>query len=178
MNTSITLASFRQKCLPPSRLLQAFLVLFLVWPAVALASSVGQPAPFFKLSGADKKTYQLDDFKNKIVFVNFWASWCTPCRKELPLLDKLQEQYSDLVVLAINVDSEQENAEQFIKDHSIKSLVLYDEDTSVVSSFGAPAMPSSYILDQSGVIRFSNYGFNLKKDPEKWQKQISTLLQN
>lgn len=178
MDTPHTAVSFRQKFLPPSHYLQLFLALFVAWPTVTLAASVGQQPPFFELSGTDQKVYRLQDFKNKIVFVTFWASWCPPCREELPLLDKLQEQYDELVVLAINVDSEQENADQFIEEYNIKSLVLYDPQTRVVSSFGALAMPSSYIVDQNGIIRFSNYGFNLNKDPEKWKKQISTLLQN
>jgi len=154
-----------------------FLAFVSVLPTLSLAAAVGNPAPSFSLPGVDHKKYQLEDFKNKVVFVNFWASWCTPCREELPLLDKLQEQYEDLVVLAINIDSEKENADEFIEKHRIKSLVLYDPETNVVSSFGAIAMPTSYILDKEGIVRYSNYGFNLKKDPSKWQKQITAILQ-
>lgn len=155
-----------------------FSVVLLLLPTILFAEVLGKPAPLFNLTGFDQQNYQLEDFKNKIVFVNFWASWCTPCRKELPLLDKLQEQYDDFVVLAINIDNEKKNADKFIKEHDIESLVLYDPDTQVVASFGAIAMPSSYILDQNGIVRYSNYGFNLKEDPKKWRNQISTLLQN
>jgi len=168
--------SFIQKSFHPSLLQQMLLVFCLVLPAVTFAVSVGEPAPFFKLEGSDERFYGLDEFKDKVVFVNFWASWCTPCRKELPMLDQLQAKNKDVVVLAINIDSERENAKQFLEEFKIKSLVLFDPETDVVSKFGAVAMPSSFILDGEGVVRYSHYGFNPKKDPGKWQKEISSLL--
>jgi len=177
MNSKTTITAPPQKIFRPSHLTKILLVLCLVCPAVTLAATVGQPAPFFELEGVDNKTYQLNDFKDKIVFINFWASWCTPCRKELPMLDQLQDKFDNLIVLAINVDSERENADQFLKQHKIRSLVLYDPQTTVVSSYEAVAMPSSYILDQNGIVRYKHYGFNAKKDPVKWSQEVSSLLQ-
>lgn len=165
----------QQKVLLPS-LMRAFLLFCLALPAAAKAVAVGEPAPFFELEGLQQKTYTLKDFENKVVFVNFWASWCSPCRKELPLLDKLQTKYKDLIVLAINIDSEKQNAMDFLQNYKVKSQVLFDPTTNVVSRYGAIAMPTSYILDQRGVVRYSHYGFNPKKDPSKWDSEVMSLL--
>ena len=154
----------------------ALLLIALVSSTLTYAASVGDPAPFFELEGRADSTYRIDDFKNKVVFVNFWASWCAPCRKELPLLDQLQSKHHDLVVLAINIDSEKVIAEQFLEKYKIKSLVLFDPDTEVVASYGAIAMPTSFILDKKGIIRYSHYGFNAKSDPEKWDAEVNSLL--
>lgn len=158
------------------RAIYALLLAVLLSPSLTHAVSVGEPAPFFKLDGVENSSYTLNDFKNKIVFVNFWASWCSPCRKELPLLDELQTRYNDFIVLAINIDSERESAEKFLKKFDIKSLILFDPATDVVSKYGAIAMPTSYILDQNGVIRYSHYGFNAETDPTKWDTEIRSLL--
>ena len=172
----MTLVSPYQEIFQSSLLLKILLSFCLAWSTVTYAVSVDEPAPFFKLEGADKNTYQLNDFKDKIVFINFWASWCTPCRKELPMLDQLQDKFENLIVLAINIDSERENANQFLNEYKINSLVLYDPNTEVVSNYGAVAMPSSYILDQNGIVRYKHYGFNAKKDPIKWSQEVSSLL--
>ncbi len=173
----MTITSPPQKIFRSSRLTKTLLILCLAWPTVTLAAAVGQPAPFFKLEGADNNSYQLNDFKDKIVFINFWASWCTPCRKELPMLDQLQDKFDNLVVLAINIDRDIENANQFLEKYKIRSRVLFDPQTNVVSSFGAVAMPSSYILDQNGIVRYKHYGFNSEKDTIKWSQEVSSLLQ-
>jgi len=165
-----------QKLLSSSLAVKALLLLVLVSSTVCHAVSVGEPAPFFQLEGAENKIYRLEDFKDKIVFVNFWASWCPPCRKELPLLDQLQSRYDNLVVLAINIDDDREAAQQFIEQYNIKSLILYDPNIEVVSRYKAIAMPTSYILDEKGIIRYSHYGFSAKSDPAKWDEEITSLL--
>ena len=152
------------------------LLISLVSPTSAFAVKVGEPAPFFELPSVENSAHRLEDYKSKVVLVNFWASWCSPCRKELPLLDKLQAKHDDLVVIAINIDSEKENALQFLRQYKVKSLVLFDLLTEVVAQYGAMAMPTSYILDKQGVIRYLHYGFNADKDPIKWESEIAALL--
>lgn len=166
----------KQKLFNPSLFVKTLLFLALAVPAVCHAVSVGEPAPFFKLKGIQNKIYQLKDFKNKVVFINFWASWCSPCRKELPLLDELQARYKDLVVLAINIDEDKEIAEQFIQQYHIQSLVLFDSKIEVVSQYEAVAMPTSFILDGDGIVRFLHYGFNFKTDPAMWDREVLRLL--
>lgn len=168
--------SLEQKLFMPSLLVKTLLFIALVLPTVCHAVSVGEPAPFFALKDVKNKLHKLKDFENNVVFINFWASWCSPCRKELPLLDELQARYKDLVVLAINIDEDKEIAEQFMQQYHIQSLVLFDSKIEVVSQYEAIAMPTSFILDQEGVIRFIHYGFKLKTDPAMWDREVSRLL--
>lgn len=151
------------------------LLLSLASSAFANKATVGEPAPFFKLSSIDGLEYQLDDFRGKVVFINFWASWCAPCRKEMPLLNELQEKHNNLAVLTINIDSEKENALAFLEDIKPNTRVLFDGNMEVVSSYGALAMPTSFVVDQQGIVRFIHYGFKMDKDPAKWDEEIKAL---
>lgn len=165
----------RQKLSVP-QLRKMLLVICLTLPIVTQAVTVGEPAPFFELLDIKQNTVSSNDLKGKVMFVNFWASWCAPCRKELPMLDQLQSRHEDLIVVAINIDEDRNNAQRFLDKYKISSLVLFDPQTSVITRYGAVAMPTSYVLDKKGVVRFSHFGFDEKKDPAKWDEEISGLL--
>ncbi|TAN59911.1 TlpA family protein disulfide reductase [bacterium] len=144
------------------------------------AARLNEKAPAFALPGIDDRPVSLADFKGNVVFINFWASWCGPCKQELPEINKLMEKYKDTnaVCLAINIDKKKAHAIDFLAKLpkvSRKLLPLLDTDSKVIPVYGAAAMPTSFILDKEGVVRYIHYGFN-EHDPAKWADEINTLL--
>ncbi len=109
----------------------------------------GKPAPNFTLKTPDGKTVSLKDFRGKVVLVNFWATWCPPCREEMPLFEEIYQKYKDkgFVILAINTDPE--NLENFENVYSFTILIGNDE---VVNAYNVMGLPTSYLIDRNGVI--------------------------
>ena len=116
--------------------------------------------------------------KGKVIFVDFWASWCTPCLKSLPEFEQLQTTFSgrgDVVVLAINLDENPNDATKFVKDLDVSYKILADKDGSIPESFGVSTMPSSFIIDKQGVIRYVHKGYKTG-DVSKIKTEIEQLL--
>ena len=138
----------------------ALVLIFLLGLAFAVPKT-GAPAPDFQLPDLDgSKTHSLKDFKGKVVLLNFWASWCTGCKAEMPEFVKVQEEYKDkgFLIVAVNVDRSPEKAKEFLKGlekltgKSINFLVLYDGKKEVIKKYKPIGMPSSYLIDKSGVL--------------------------
>lgn len=148
-------------------------------PVLSLAARINGKAPDFTLRDINGKAFSLTDFRGKVVFIDFWASWCAPCKKELPEVSKFSRKYgNDVVFIAINVDKRRANAEDFllqIPGLSPGVKVLLDNDSTVVSSYNVAAMPTSFILDKEGVVRYVHFGFR-ESDPESWTEEIDKLL--
>jgi thiol-disulfide isomerase/thioredoxin len=148
--------------------------------AVALAGvSTGTRAPSFSLPGRDGGTVELSALKGKVVLVDFWATWCEPCKKELPALDKLAKYYQDkkldVVIVAINIDKDKKNADKFLADRKIKYLtVAYDSSQSVAPNYDPETMPTNFVVDQKGLIRYINQAYK-SGDEKKYMKQIDGL---
>jgi len=162
-----------------NKLLAVFLFLVIL-PAVSYAGPAGKTAPAFTLESLDGKTVTLADFRGKVVFLDFWASWCPPCKKEMPEIAKLAKKFSPsgLAVVAISVDKKKEHAKAFISTVPGSSgaiTVLHDQDSSVVAAYMAQAMPTSFIIDNEGVVRFVHFGYR-EEDPAKWVEEIESLL--
>ena len=158
------------------RLLMA-LIMWHISSLSVLACSIGDDAPEFSLKDISGKEWSLEDLKGKAVFINFWGTWCQPCRKELPMLNELQKNNKEVVIIAINIDKSRSMTDAFLKKIPLDQLtILLDPGTEVVSSFGARAMPTSYLLDREGKVRFIHYGFNEKKDPLLWEAELKELL--
>ena len=144
------------------------------------AATINEKAPAIELQNLTGKTVTLDSLKGKVVFVDFWASWCGPCKQEFPEMNKFISKYTDrdAVVLAVNIDKSRSHAEEFlsrIPDLSRKVLVVLDPDATVVASYNARLMPTSFIIDKTGVVRFIHFGYN-EDDPSKWASEIDALL--
>jgi peroxiredoxin len=145
-------------------------------PARAEAPKVGQRAADFELRDLEGKSVRLSTLRGKAVLVDFWASWCEPCKKEIPALAQLARKLAtqNIVIIAINVDAKRETAESFLKDHNVALNVLLDPKQTVIGLYEPPKMPTSFVLDRQGVVRFANFGFE-PGDEAKIEKQLVGL---
>lgn len=133
-------------------------------------------APNFSIANIHGGRINLDDFKGSLVYVDFWASWCGPCRKSFPFMEELQQQYGDdLAVIAINMDKEEGDAHRFLADHEVTFLIGHDPNGDVAKQFGVIAMPSSFIIDRDGLIQEAHTGFK-SKDVKKIHSKLGELL--
>jgi peroxiredoxin len=125
------------------------------------------------LSGAPLK---LSSLRGKVVLLDFWASWCEPCKKELPLLARMAPRLRarGIEIVAVNIDDNSKNAEQFLREHDLKLTVVTDTDKRIVGKYEPPKMPSSFVLDRAGVVRSVNDGFQ-PGDEGKLEQQLTAL---
>ncbi len=121
------------------------------------APQAGFPAPAFALDTLTGDTIRLEDLKGKVVLLNFWASWCPPCKAEMPAFEALQQahQGDDLVILAVNTtyQDDPDAAAQFAADRGLTFPVLIDLDGQVSKTYQVLAMPSSFFIDRKGIIQ-------------------------
>ena len=121
-------------------------------PSVA---RTGEPAPDFQLKNLDGQSVSLSDFQGKPVLINFWASWCSPCRDEMPYLQQIYEEWSGrgLVVLAINIGESPAEAKSFLKTHNLSLPVLLDTKQAVAGKYNIRGIPTTFFIDSGGIIQ-------------------------
>jgi thiol-disulfide isomerase/thioredoxin len=125
------------------------------------AVEIGQAAPQFKLPDLSGREVSLDQLKGKVVMLDFWATWCGPCRMTMPLLEKLQREYPNaLVLLAVNLREPKDTVRDYVRKQSINSQVLLDEEGSVGDAYGAVGIPTQVLIDKNGIVRDIQEGFN------------------
>jgi peroxiredoxin len=145
-----------------SRVLVACLALLV--PAVALATKAGERAADFTLRDLAGKPVRLSELRGSVVLLDFWASWCVPCKKELPALAALQRRYQQagkkVVILTVNIDKDRANAEKFLRSAKITGLrVLLDKEGAVAGQYDLPTMPTSFVIDKRGIVRYVHAGY-------------------
>ena len=130
------------------------------------------PVPDFSLSTPDGKKVSLKDFRGKTVFLNFWATWCVPCREEMPAMEKLYQEYKDknFVVLAINVKDRKQEALTFMKELKLTYPVAFDPEAEVASLYGAWGLPTTYLIGPTGEGLARGWG------PAEWYSPTSRKL--
>ena len=122
-------------------------------------AQVGYEAPTFKLRDLKGKEVSLEQFRGKIVMLDFWATWCRPCRMTMPLLEKLQREYpNDMILLAINLQESNSEVRDYVRQQNVNSEVLLDEEGSVGEAYGTESIPMEYLIDQRGVVRHIQVG--------------------
>jgi len=119
-----------------------------------------------------------DSLKGKVVLLDFWASWCEPCKASFPTMDELQKRYGSqgLVVVAINVDENKADMENFLKKNAASFAILRDAAQKLVTQAGIVTMPSSFLIDQEGRVRFVHSGFRGEETKKKYEQEIESLL--
>jgi peroxiredoxin len=150
-------------------------ILTLALPAWAGAADVRAPA--FTLQSTDGKTVSLAQFKGDVVMINFWASWCGPCRQEMPLLNEIYKQYEDMgfTLLGVNVEPNPRNANAWLKETPVSYPILYDPKSRVSQLYQVQAMPTTVIIDRQGIVRFVHNGY-LPGDENKYMNSIRALI--
>ena len=130
-------------------------------PALVHAVGVGEAAPAFSLATAKGDTVALDRLKGQVVYVDFWASWCGPCKRSFPWMNELSERYGDkgFTVVAVNVDKKREDAERFLAGTPARFTVVYDAPGATPAAWAVKGMPSSYLVDRSGRVVMVEQGF-------------------
>lgn len=156
------------------------IILFLIIFSMNLLSiEKGSNALEFEIEDFEGNIVKLSDYKGKVVLIDFWASWCSPCKKAIPELDKLQKKYNDkgLVILGINLDERKLKAEKFLEklQPTPSFIMLYDEKQVTPSLYKIEGMPTSIIIDKKGKIRFSHKGFS-ESTKSEYENEIELLL--
>lgn len=130
-------------------------------PLLAHAVGVGESAPAFSLATAKGETVALEKLKGQVVYVDFWASWCGPCKRSFPWMNELTERYGDkgLTVVAVNVDKKREDAERFLASTPARFTIVYDAPGTTPAAWSVKGMPSSYLIDRSGRVVMVEQGF-------------------
>lgn len=110
----------------------------------------------------------LSDYAGKVVVVDFWASWCVPCRRSFPWLDEMQAKYADqgLVVVGVNVDRNGEDARAFLEEYPVSFRIVSDPDGDLARQFDVIAMPSSFVIGRDGKVVKTHLGFKVRKQDE------------
>ena len=150
----------------------------IAWSANVSALSAGDKAPNFKIPRLELKgTKTLSSYKGKVVYLDFWASWCGPCKKSLPLLDELRKEYKKkgFEVLAINLDEDKEEALSFLKKFPVSYPTLYDKKGVLPEKYEIQGMPTSFLIDRKGKIAMVHTGFKTS-DMKKIREAVVELL--
>ena len=141
------------------------------------ATDVGLPAPAFSLPSAKGEPVALDKLRGKIVYVDFWASWCGPCRRSFPWMNEMQQKYGSkgFVVVGVNVDKKRTDADKFLAQNPASFTIAFDEAGTTPSAYAVKGMPSSYLIDGTGKIVYVERGF-LDENKAQIEQRIATLV--
>ena len=120
----------------------------------------------------------LGDHKGKVVYLDFWASWCEPCKRSFPWMAAMHDRYEDegLVIIAVNVDSDHQKAERFVATHAPDFRIVFDPDGTLAKAYQIEGMPSSFVYDRHGNLRGNHVGFR-ERDTGELEALIVTLLE-
>lgn len=141
------------------------------------AVGVGDAAPPLSLATAKGETVALESLRGQVVYVDFWASWCGPCKRSFPWMNDLVQRYGDkgLAVVAVNVDKKHEDAERFLTQTPARFTVVYDAPGVTPAAWAVKGMPSSYLVDRAGRVVMVEQGFRDEQKPAVEQR-IRDLL--
>lgn len=152
-------------------------VLITAFAMPALAVTVQDAAPDFTLKSLQGSNLRLEEYRGQVVLINFWASWCGPCRQEMPLLDRLHQRYEDtgFAVIGVNVEGEEGPARDLIAKIPVSFPVLIDEGQHVSELYDLEAMPSTVVVDRDGVVRYIHHGYK-PGDEAKYVEVVKELI--
>jgi thiol-disulfide isomerase/thioredoxin len=152
---------------------------FAILAAPVAAVQVGAPAPSLPMPLMDDsgKSVRMSQFRGKVVYVDFWASWCIPCRISMPSLDRLYKQHvaRGFEVVGVNKDVRTEDAERFLKRVPVSFVLVGDSSDAAAKAFAVKTMPSGYLVDRKGVVRHVHGGYT-KSTSDELATQVEKLL--
>ncbi|TQV86579.1 TlpA family protein disulfide reductase [Aliikangiella coralliicola] len=156
---------------------KAFLTGLMLVACSTLSAADKVAAPDFTLKSLTGENLRLSDFRGQVVLLNFWASWCGPCRQEMPILDEIHKKYEPLgfAVLGVNVDLKSEKAIDYLRGTPVKFPILLDPKSKVSEQYSVSAMPSTAIIDRDGNVRYVHAGYKTG-DEEKYKNKIKELM--
>ena len=160
---------------------RAFPIVLFVMTALLLGSplhagEVSGKAPDFTLKSNSGKNIKLSEYRGEVVLLNFWASWCGPCRQEMPLLEQLHERYSSygFTVMGVNVEEDSSKAKKMLRDVPVTFPILFDTENKASKQYKVSAMPSTVMIDRDGNMRYLHKGYKSGDEQEyaKWIKKL------
>lgn len=155
----------------------ATLLSLITTATIAASALTGQTAPDFALRSASGSNLRLSEYRGDVVMINFWATWCGPCRQEMPLLDDLYGRYQRVgfKLLGVNIDDDSKRALQMVEELGVSFPVLFDESKNVSRLYQVEAMPVTVLVDRNGTVRFVHHGYKPGYE-QKYLTEIRTLL--
>jgi peroxiredoxin len=152
-------------------------VVTLVFSAAVFAVDLSGPAPDFTLKSRDGKNVRLSELQGQVVMINFWASWCGPCRQEMPHLEAIHKEYVDygFTLLGVNVDEKQELAEKLLAQIPVSFPILFDPSSSVSKQYNVDAMPTTILIDRDGNLRHLHRAYRPGFE-DMYRDQIKALV--
>lgn len=161
---------------PNLRALTLLACVALALPARAVVTPQS-PAPDFTLKSAEGRNLRLHEQRGQVVLVNFWASWCGPCKQEMPHLNRLYDKYraSGFTLLGVNIDDDARHGAATAAKWGLKFPVLLDAEKQVTKLYDMGAMPSTVLIDRDGKVRFLHRGYREGVE-EAYEKQIRELV--
>jgi peroxiredoxin len=160
-----------------SRLFAGLIICVLASISLASSNLAGQPAPDFALKSASGENLRLSEYRGDVVMINFWATWCGPCRQEMPLLDELYSRYQRVGfnLLGVNIDDDTGRAMKMIDELGVTFPVLFDSRKEVSKLYDVGAMPVTVLVDRDGKVRHVHHGYKPGYE-DKYLDQIRSLL--
>ena len=159
------------------RLFMFGLLAALAWLNPVAAGDGGGPAPAFTLPSRGGNPVTLNSLRGQVVMINFWASWCGPCRQEFPILDQIHRKYRPMgfALLGVNVEPEHTDAERFLAQTPVGFPILFDRDNVVSKQFGVSVMPTTVLVDRKGRVRWLHHAYTAG-DENEYISQIRAML--
>ena len=153
------------------------LAVALLVASTASALTPGDAPPAIDMPDQAGKKVDLNELKGKVVLVDFWASWCGPCKQEMPVLEELHKKYAKqgLVIVGVNIDNNAKKMNNFLRGTPVTFRIVQDRKLAVAAKYEPETMPSSYFIARDGKIRYVHEGFR-KKDAEELEERIKGLL--
>ncbi len=159
------------------KLLTGLALAVLATSSLAASDLSGLPAPDFALKSSTGENLRLSEFRGDVVMINFWATWCGPCRQEMPLLDQLYTRYERVgfSLLGVNIDDDPARAMDMIRELGVSFPVLFDARKEVSQLYGVDAMPVTVLVDREGTVRYVHKGYKPGYE-DLYLDQIRSLL--
>lgn len=145
--------------------------------SIAHAVKVGEEAPDFRAKSYNGANQRLAEYRGKVVLLNFWATWCGPCRQEMPELEQLFQKYSNsgFTVLGLNIDNQIQDVDAYLKDVPVSFPVLFDPKQKISQNYNVSEMPNTVIIDRDGKVRYLHKGYQPGLI-NKYEAEIKALL--